>query len=1140
MKLSKQCQRVLSLLLAILFLATSMPSSVYASEISVSPEAAYTENVDEVDTQENEVAEVQQEEEIQEDKSEDLKSSTEEVSEDLENEINNVSENSSIAEESSVVSAEDSSVVDTYTGEESTPVDDVDKVNIVTDMKIIAGTYSKDDASKYIDALDGRFEIGKTEYDDVVLTSESRSVCLKLSDEIQQKGTLYFEFWYNGVQDTGRFGTRTLSVDATTGVARKSLTSAKLNAKETTKVEIKVGTKQGDTWDMMECYTLNVRYFPSLNLLSVKANGASVELTPGKTTGVYTFENVFKGVASKKVASIEMTLSMDKTYACYLGTDKITNAMGRAQISIQLKDYIEDGDKAIIPLTLKRIGGDGKEVIRNLSIELDLLDIPEITKQPQNITCAKNEKVELTVEADEPANGQLSYQWYETESSGDHTVEGATASRFVPTTENIGDKKYYCLITNTVEGKTYSKKSEVVTVSVCEWDIEPPRIVEQPEDVSCALNAKTSIYATVQEPEAGDITYVWYGTGGSSVDSGSHVYFPDTSEAGTKEYYCKIIWKYNGVNYNFYTEAATVTVDKTWTGVDYLPVISKEPTSVKCNKGDTAELSVEVETPKEGSITYQWYRNNGRKVEGATGAIFTTIPNKEGAIYYYCEITNTINGKKYINQSEVASINAKLTYITQPTIVKDFGSYYKENKDDNNKLTEYPQEYQVGEIPKPIYFRYALYDSSVNCTYEIYHSTESTFNEQAELVNEATVSGTYAFDEKEYTVKEGYAELKNGYEEGTHYFFCKVIVSAQNNDAIEPVSLIMGPVAITFANNSQEFEGSGSVDDPYKINTAENLVKLQKLVNSGTAFAGLYFKLTADITLPVDWTPIGCTKDGSTNIQNGANLNAFSGTIDGDGKTLTVPTGGFPLLGYVKDTTVKNLNIYGEQINGAGLVNNYTGVGLSGNAITLENVCLKSGTKTLKSGLIASSAGSIFACASAGFVITIRDCVIEDDVIVGYNADQSMIGSFADRINGTVENSTSSATVKGKDYVGGIIAGKDNAMGQCSVKNTTFHGTIEASGSYVGGIVGGGYDNSTAPNGACPTIMSCAVDGTVKGDERVGGIFGGDGYVAQTWSNVVGAISANTFTGKVSGNKYVGGIIGYRNSLNRYDNAHVR
>ena len=120
--------------------------------------------------------------------------------------------------------------------------------------------------------------------------------------------------------------------------------------------------------------------------------------------------------------------------------------------------------------------------------------------------------------------------------------------------------------------------------------------------------------------------------------------------------------------------------------------------------------------------------------------------------------------------------------------------------------------------------------------------------------------------------------------------------------------------------------------------------------------------------------------------------------------------------------------------------------------------------------------------------------------------------------------------------MGGIIGTRDNAMAQCVVKNSTFHGTVESSGSYAGGIVGGGYDNQTAPNGACPTILACTVDGTVKGNERVGGIFGGDGFVAQTWDNVVGSISANSFTGKVSGSKYVGAIIGYRDSLNRYDN----
>ena len=54
---------------------------------------------------------------------------------------------------------------------------------------------------------------------------------------------------------------------------------------------------------------------------------------------------------------------------------------------------------------------------------------------------------------------------------------------------------------------------------------------------------------------------------------------------------------------------------------------------------------------------------------------------------------------------------------------------------------------------------------------------------------------------------------------------------------------------------------------------------------------------------------------------------------------------------------------------------------------------------------------------------------------------------------------------------GGIIGTRDNAMAQCVVRNSTFHGTVESSGSYAGGIVGGGYDNSTAPNGACPTIL---------------------------------------------------------------------
>ena len=307
----------------------------------------------------------------------------------------------------------------------------------------------------------------------------------------------------------------------------------------------------------------------------------------------------------------------------------------------------------------------------------------------------------------------------------------------------------------------------------------------------------------------------------------------------------------------------------------------------------------------------------------------------------------------------------------------------------------------------------------------------------------------------------------------------------------------------------------------------------------GVTYAGAFFRMVNDITLPDNWTPIGCTKDGSLDIKSGLNLNPFSGTIDGENHLLTVPADGLPLLGYVRDATVKNLNIKGERIAGAGLVNNYTGPDLHGNAITIENVCLKKGTQTLRSGLVRSVfGGNSYASATADFTVTIRNCTAEEGVVIGYTGTESKIGTFADKINGTIENCTSYATVKGKNYVGGLIGTMDNAMGKCTVRSSSFHGTVSGSGSYAGGIIGGGYSNdNSAPNGGRPNLIGNTVDGTVTGGSCVGGITGGDQYVAQTRANVAHSVTGNTFTGTVSGSKYVGGIIGYYNSLNVYDNV---
>ena len=359
----------------------------------------------------------------------------------------------------------------------------------------------------------------------------------------------------------------------------------------------------------------------------------------------------------------------------------------------------------------------------------------------------------------------------------------------------------------------------------------------------------------------------------------------------------------------------------------------------------------------------------------------------------------------------------------------------------------------------------------------------------------------------------------------------------------EPLTKDITSVKLTYCGTEVELpitvtgglKGSGTAEDPWLIETYQDFKTVRDLVSKGLSFDGEYLKMVNDITLPEGWTPIGVTKDGTNNIQSGANLLPFSGNLDCSGKTLTIPEGGLPLLGYVKGATVSNLNIYGKKIAGYGLVNNYSGVGLNVRAITIDNVTLKSGSSTLKSGLIGTYLTTNgFAGASAGFVVDIRNCTVESGVVIGYDKSETMIGSIAGRVQGTITNCTSAATVYGTNYVGGIIGTRDNAMGTCKVTDCTFTGSVIASGEHAGGIVGGGYSNDSAPNGIKITVQNCKVSGSVTGADKVGGILGGDSFVAQAWNAY--SFTDNSFTGKVSGSgSALGGVIGYLRSLNKFD-----
>lgn len=361
-------------------------------------------------------------------------------------------------------------------------------------------------------------------------------------------------------------------------------------------------------------------------------------------------------------------------------------------------------------------------------------------------------------------------------------------------------------------------------------------------------------------------------------------------------------------------------------------------------------------------------------------------------------------------------------------------------------------------------------------------------------------------------------------------------------------------VKIPITLKRHEFKGSGTKEDPYLLENADDLTALSKEVNGGDTFAGKYFKITNNITLPTDWTPIGTLKEGVTYSPTvrATSYYTFNGNIDGkksetENYLITVPSGGKTLIGCPKGANFSNIDIYGEKINGYGFVEYYC----NGSTCTIDNVNIRENSHIKMSGLLGG-----YASGSNAVVIT--NCTIGKGVVIGddgtweglsesysypygpsgtiqYN---DMVGSFAGAFNGTIRNCVSYATVYGRNYVGGIAGMKGQSMGDFIIENCVFDGKVVATGEYVGGIAGSGYTATSAPNTPGMTIQNCLVTGSVEGLDKVGGITGGNATTKQMWNNGIGYIRANLVTGTVSATKSdatIGGIIGYINAVDKYN-----
>lgn len=287
--------------------------------------------------------------------------------------------------------------------------------------------------------------------------------------------------------------------------------------------------------------------------------------------------------------------------------------------------------------------------------------------------------------------------------------------------------------------------------------------------------------------------------------------------------------------------------------------------------------------------------------------------------------------------------------------------------------------------------------------------------------------------------------------------------------------------------------GSGTEQDPYTIDTPQELADLAYMVNSSeadTLYANTYFKLTADIDLnpsfkatadeftgegtPKQWVPIGDVRaDDDVMVP-------FCGIFDGDGHTIKGM--------YIADETCAR-----------------DVVGLFGYTDTFDENSAPSSVKNLN----------------------MTNCYIYSDAAYNLGYECTALGTVVAMNLGIVDNchvTETYLTLDNPNYgyfmgIGGIVS--DNYAVSSEVTNCSFDGEIEYMGSYspnMGGIAGSnsGY------------VANCINYADVVAEtDRVGGIVGTNRGEALDEGYKHGVIESCVNYGDITGQYKVGGIAGH-------------
>lgn len=352
--------------------------------------------------------------------------------------------------------------------------------------------------------------------------------------------------------------------------------------------------------------------------------------------------------------------------------------------------------------------------------------------------------------------------------------------------------------------------------------------------------------------------------------------------------------------------------------------------------------------------------------------------------------------------------------------------------------------------------------------------------------------------------------------------------------------------------------GTGTADDPYLIQTVDQLQAFRDAVNKGNAYEGDVIRLDADLDIsPDEWVPIGKA------LRNGSGIvgtsTPFKGAFDGAGHTIAGLTitktsnakNALGLFGALDGATVRDLKLTDVRID----VANSDGAGaLAGLAIddaTIEGIQVSGSVRGDAGigGVIGrmTLAGTISGCSNrasvsatgtgnAGGIVgaayytdTTGQMVITGCTNAGAISGTQAIGGIAGLNSAFVSDCSNTGAVTGSDYsVGGIVGEQKNygAVSRCS--NGAAIESASPSGYGTGGIVGWvRYDGAaSAYQASAPiAIVDNTNTGAVKGGNDAGGIVGTlyDAGVVTGNESTAPSLEATMFAGGIVGNLQASG-----------------